>query len=61
MDLNLKSKVALVTGAGGYIGRQIALHLAQEGADVAVHDLVAVETVDGSTIVDLSASSTPDE
>jgi NAD(P)-dependent dehydrogenase (short-subunit alcohol dehydrogenase family) len=41
MDLGLKGKVAFVTGAGGGLGKTIALTFAQEGADVAVAELDA--------------------
>ncbi len=37
MDLGLKGKVALVTGASWGIGREIALDFAAEGANVVVH------------------------
>ncbi|MGQ9721905.1 MAG: SDR family NAD(P)-dependent oxidoreductase [Candidatus Jordarchaeum sp.] len=39
MDLGLKGKVAIITGSGSGIGRQIALNLAKEGANVVINDL----------------------
>lgn len=36
----LDGKIAVVTGAGGLIGRSIALTLAQDGADIVVNDLI---------------------
>ena len=35
----LKDKVAIVTGAGRGIGREICLYLASEGARIVVNDL----------------------
>ena len=47
MDLGLKDKVAIVTGAARGIGRAIALGLAREGANVAVIDI----NIDGANKV----------
>ena len=38
--MNLEGKVALVTGAGGAIGRAIVCTLAADGADIVVNDMV---------------------
>jgi NAD(P)-dependent dehydrogenase (short-subunit alcohol dehydrogenase family) len=44
LDLfNLTGQVAIVTGAGRGLGRQMALALAEAGADVAICDLLAEE------------------
>ena len=37
---SLEGRIALVTGAGGGMGRSHALLLAERGADVIVHDVI---------------------
>ena len=56
--MRLKDKVVLVTGAGGPMGRAIALRMAQEGADLVITDIsntrlaetaARIEAIDGCT------------
>jgi len=39
IDLGLEGRVAVVTGAGGGIGRGIALEFAKAGAKVVINDI----------------------
>ena len=48
-DLNLQDKVAVVTGAGGGIGREIALALAKEGVSIIVNDIGVSLTGEGGS------------
>jgi NAD(P)-dependent dehydrogenase (short-subunit alcohol dehydrogenase family) len=52
MDLYLKDKVALVTGAGSGIGRITALFLAEEGARVCCADLFEERAVETARMVE---------
>jgi NAD(P)-dependent dehydrogenase (short-subunit alcohol dehydrogenase family) len=48
VDLQLSGKGALITGAGGGIGRETALLLAREGARIAAADVrLAARATDG--------------
>jgi NAD(P)-dependent dehydrogenase (short-subunit alcohol dehydrogenase family) len=59
MSLDFKGKVAIVTGAGGGLGRQHALALAKRGAKVMVNDLGGA--VNGSGISVGAAQTVVDE
>ena len=57
MDLKLKDKVALVTGAGSPIGfgRAIALPLAEEGCDVICADITQAWAEEPAALVEIVA------
>ena len=49
INLGLDGKVAVVTGAGGGIGREIALALAAEGVSIVVNDIGVSLSGDGGS------------
>ena len=49
VNLGLEGKVAVVTGAGGGIGREIALALAAEGVSIVVNDIGVSLSGDGGS------------
>jgi NAD(P)-dependent dehydrogenase (short-subunit alcohol dehydrogenase family) len=49
MSINFKDKVAIVTGAGGGLGKAYALELARRGAKVVVNDLGGARDGTGSS------------
>ncbi|MCX4152054.1 MULTISPECIES: SDR family NAD(P)-dependent oxidoreductase [Paraburkholderia] len=59
MNMDFSRRVAIVTGAGGGLGRQYALALAARGAKVVVNDLGG--TVDGSGFSPAAAQMVVDE
>jgi 3-oxoacyl-[acyl-carrier protein] reductase len=54
MSRKLEGKVAIVSGSGRGIGREIALKLASEGASVVINDLDAAPAL--QTVADIEAA-----
>ena len=57
MAINFNGRVAIVTGAGGGLGRQHALALAARGAKVLVNDLGGAVDGSGGTVTAPKVSS----
>ena len=49
--MKLKGKIAIVTGAGGYLGRGIAYRLAEDGASIVVNDINLDEATKTADII----------